>query len=56
VWGKLVSKSLQILFKEYPSLQKDQLWLTYKKEKKEKERVKKREGEKNIDKRKQKKK
>ena len=28
VWGKLVSKSLQLLFKDYPSLQKDQLWLT----------------------------
>ena len=43
-----MSKSLQVLFKEYPSLQKDQLWLTYlKKEKyidrkeKERERVKK---------------
>ena len=27
-WGMLVSKSLQLLFKEYPSLWKDQLWLT----------------------------
>jgi len=33
-----VSKSLQVLFKEYPSLQKDQLWLTYKKKKKQKKR------------------
>ena len=41
-----MSKSLQVLFKEYLSLQKDQLWLTYKK-KKEKERVKQKKGEKN---------
>ena len=27
--GELVGKSLQILFKEYPSFQKDQLWFTY---------------------------
>ena len=26
--GELVGKLLQVLFKEYPSLQKDQLWLT----------------------------
>ena len=36
-----MGKSLQVLFKEYPSLQKDQLWLTYKKKE-----GKKREGEK----------
>ena len=49
VWGKLVGKSLHVLFKEYPSLQKDQLWLTWKKgERDEKniERKKKRDSEK----------
>ena len=39
-----MSKSLQVLFKEYPSLQKNHLWLTYKKERK-REREKKREKE-----------
>ena len=34
--GGVVRKSLQVLFKEYPSLQKDQLWLTYKKRKEKK--------------------
>ena len=56
VWGKLVIKSLQVLFKEYPSLHKNQLWLTYKKRKRE--RVKKREKrrEKSIEKMKRKRK
>ena len=30
-----MGKSLQILFKEYPSFQKDQLWFTYKKKKRD---------------------
>ena len=54
VWGKLVSKSLQVIFKEYPSLQKDQLWFTLKK-RKEKEREKKERRKKNIEKKKRKK-
>ena len=51
-----MSKSLQVLFKEYPSLQKDQLWLTYKKKKRQSEKKERRrkKREKKIDKRKQK--
>ena len=41
-----MSKSLQVLYKEYPSLQKDQPWLT-KNNKREKEKKRERESEKN---------